>query len=260
MALTAKPIAGQYTNGPVIGYNNLLTSAAVTAGDTSGTVSKAIIPNTFERWRPTNAASTARFDLTSNADVNFVGIAAHNLANQALTIQYATSDGGALTTITTITPSTNDPILITFDAINVREIAIDATWAGTREIGYISAGSYLKMPYPVYGGHKPITLNADTQYQNNVSDSGQFLGRNIIRQGINTSYSFRYLDPDFVRSDFNDFMVSARQRPFFMQWRPDLYPNEVAFGYTTNDIQLTNSGGGIKLMDASFNMRGHSDV
>ena len=258
MALTPVVPTNRYTNGAIIAYENLITSSDDTVSDDGSP--KAVIPNTYERWRPANGTSTERFNLSANADVNFVGIAAHNLSGQAITIQYSTSDGGGLTTLTTITPTSNDPILVTFDDLNVREIAINATWAGDREIGYIATGKTLQMPYPIYGGHTPIDLSPNTEYRNNVSNTGQFLGRSIIRQGVETNYRFRYLEPDFVRGDFTSFINSAKTKPFFIQWRPDLYPDEVAFGYTTEDIKLSNSGGGIRLMDASFSMRGHKDT
>ena len=258
MAITPVVPDNRYTNGAVIAYENLITSSDdTTPADGSP---KAVIPNTYERWRPANGTSTERFNLLTNADVNFVAIGAHNLSGQTITIQYSTTDGGGLTTLTTVTPSSNEPILVTFDAVEVSEIAINATWANDREIGYIATGQYLKMPYPIYGGHTPITLNPETEYQNNISESGQFLGRNIVRQGVSTDYSFRYLDPDFIRGDFNAFVDSARTKPFFMQWRPDLYSEEVAFGYTTGDVKVSNSGGGIRLMDASFSMKGHRDI
>ena len=254
----APSLVNRYTNGAVIAYENLLTSSDdTTPADGSP---KAVIPNTYERWRPANGTSTERFNLDANADVNFVAIAAHNLSGQELTIRYSTTNGGALTTITTFKPASNDPFMITFDDTEVREIAILATWAGDKEIGYIAAGKTLQMPYPIYGGHAPIELSPNTKYKNNVSNTGQFLGRSIIRQGVETEYSFRFLKPSFVRGEFLAFVNSAKTLPFFIMWRPDLYPDQVAFGYTTKDIDIQNSGGGSGLMTASMTVRGHKDT
>ena len=253
MALTPINPVGQYTNGCVIAYENLLT-------ETSTNDDEALTPNTFERAREVTGAVTMKFNAPASQAMNFIGIAAHNLSGETVTVAYATTTGGGTTTITTLNPTTNDPILIVFDEISLQEVVITYTGSKDTEVGYVSAGQYLKMPYPIYGGHTPINLSPETEYQNNMSESGQFLGRNIVRQGVSTSYSFRYLDPDFIRGDFETFTVSARTKPFFMQWRPDLYPDEVAFGYTTNDISVSNSGGGIRLMNASFTMRGHRDI
>lgn len=253
MALTPVNPENRYSNGAVLGYENQLSESS-TSDD------EALIPNTYERSREVAGAVTMKFNTASDVSVNFVGIAAHNLSGETITIAYATTVGGATTTLDTFTVANNDPVFITFDAITIREIIVTYTGSKATEVGYVSTGEYLQMPYPIYGGHTPITLSPKTEYQNNVSESGQFLSRNIVRQGIESSYSFRYLDPDFVRGDFNDFVVSARTKPFFMQWRNDLYPNEVAFGYTTGDVQVSNSGGGIRLMTANFTMRGHRDV
>ena len=256
MAITPKNTP--YTNGAIIGYQNLLVSSSVT-GDTSATSDLAILPNTFERWRPDNLAVTARFDLATSSTVNFVAIAAHNLSGQEISIEYSTTDGGALTVIESITPTSNEPFMITFDDIEAREIAIVATFAGDREIGVISAGEYLQMPYPIYGGHKPIDLSNQTTYQTNTSDSGQFLGRNVIRRGVSTSYNFKHLSEDFVYGDFSLFKSSAVENPFFIKWRPDRYET-TAYGFTTKDISIKNMGGANSLMEASFTMRGHRDI
>ena len=258
MALTPIIPESQYTNGCIIAYNNLIASSDdTTPADASP---KAVIPNTFERWRPANGTSTERFNLSAVSDVTCIGIAAHNLSGQEINIQYSTTNGGGLTTLTTIRPTSNDPILLVFDAQSMAEVALNATWAGDREIGYIFAGNYLQMPIPIYGGHKPVKLSPDTEYKTNISNTGQFLGRTILRQGVETDYSFRYLKPSFVRGEFTDFVNFAKTMPFFIQWRPDLYPDEVAFGYTTDDIDISNGSGGVDLMEASFKFRGHKDT
>jgi hypothetical protein len=246
------------TGGALIGYLNLLTSVSVT-GDASGSSPKALLKNTFERWRPDNVATVARFGLSSDATVNYVGIAGHNLAGQLISIGYATTVGGAITEIQAITPTTNAPIMVTLADTTVREITITATFAGTKEIAVIYAGEYLEMPRAIYGGHSPITLNAKTEYQSSTSETGQFLGRNIVKQGLETNFTWRYLDPAFVRGDFLAFMNEARQNPFFIDWRPDKH-TDIAYGFIIKDIKVSNMGGAHGLMSATMSIRAHDDV
>lgn len=240
----------------LIGYNNLLVAS--TLG------SKALTPNTYERYEPAAGAITTKFQLTTLALMDYIAIGAHNIGTQDggtdVTFKVATTIGGALTTLETVSVSDNGAIMISFNSQYVAEIAIVTNAVTTgMEIGVIYAGEALQMQQPIYGGHAPIDLSSETKYQSTMSDSGQFLGRNIVRQGLQTSFQWQHLEDDWIRTTFKPFIQSAKTTPFFIKWRPDLYES-AAFGYTTNDIKPSNMGGGSRLMAAGFSMRAHSDV
>jgi len=240
----------------LIGYGNRLTS--------SGDAPEALTPNTYQRFTPGTGAVISKFQIAVPLPVNYVGIAAHNIGTHddgtEVTIAYATTIGGALTTIATFTPSDNGAIFKTLDTTTIAEIAIttNAVTAGL-EIGVVQAGEYMQMQQPIYGGHSPIDLSAETDYQTSESETGQFLGRTISSEGLETQYKWQHLTPDWVRDTFKPFMTHAKTLPFFIQWRPDLYES-AAYGYTTGDIKPSNMGGGHRLMQAGFKMRAHSDV
>lgn len=240
----------------LIGYNNLLVS--------STEAPLALTANTYERYEPASGAVVAKFQLAALSPIDYVAIAAHNVGTQddgtELLIQYATTIGGALTDLESITPTDNAAIMICFDELDVAEIAIttNATTTGL-EIGVVYAGKALQMQQPIYGGHTPIDLSAKTEYQSTMSDSGQFLGRNVIRKGLETTFSWQHLEDDWIRETFKPFIISAQTIPFFIKWRPDYYDSSV-FGYTTGDISPSNMGGGSRLMSVSMTMRAHSDV
>lgn len=242
-----------------IGYKNLLTGSDVVEAK------KMLQPNTYERYRPTAGAKTVRFQLASNSTIDFVAIAAHNAGTQDsgvdILIEYAITIGGALTAIDNMQfDETNSALMINFTSIaNVAEVAItfNATTLGL-ELGVIYSGQALEMQRPIYGGHSPIDLSAKTKYQSTMSDSGQFLGRNITRQGTATDFRWRHLTPDWYRSIFQSFVNSAKKTPFFIKWRPDTY-EATSYGYTEDDIEPTNMGGN-KLMEVSFKMVGHGDT
>jgi len=255
MSIIAKPIPTENPSGALIGYNNLL----VTATNDDG--SKALIPNTWEKWFGTVGGTTMKFQLASSSDIDFVGIASHNLSSGAfkITVSTAVTVGGALTIVDEINPLDNSPIMLTFDTRTVEEVVVVLS-TSSAQIGVVYAGKALQMQRDIYGGHSPITLSAQTKYQSNISDTGQFLGRNIVSQGSEANFSWRLLDPDWYRENFQPFVVSARTKPFFMLWRPDMYASEIAFGQTTSDIKPTNMGGGHGRMSVSFNMSAHNDL
>lgn len=255
--ITSKPEITTSLSNARIGYANLLTAS------TTSEAEKMLIPNTYERYRPTSGSKTIKFQMSTQASIDFVGIAAHNASTQDggvdITVKYAATIGGGLTTLETIAFIDNGAVMILFDAVLAQEIAItfNATTLGL-ELGVIYAGIALEMQRPIYGGHNPIDLSAKTEFQSTNSETGQFLGRTVTSQGIETQFSWRHLTPDWYRLNFQPFVVSAKRLPFFIKWRPDLYET-TAFGYTNTNISPSNMGGGHQLMSVNFNMKGHAD-
>jgi len=205
-----------------IGYKNLLVSSDTSAADVM------LIPNTFERYRPSDAPITVKFQLATLSPVDFVAIGAHNAGTHDggvdITVSYATTIGGALTQIEVMQFPDNAALMILFDEVSVAEIVIafDSTTVGL-ELGVIYAGIALEMERPIYGGHSPIALSAKTVYQSTMSDSGQFLGRTITRQGTETMFSWRHLTTSFYYDEFELFVNSAKTTPAFIMWRPDTF-------------------------------------
>lgn len=241
----------------LIGYDNQLIS--------STQAPNALTANTYQRYEPATGATVAKFQLVSATSVDYIAIGAHNIGTHEdgteITLSYATTVGGALTTIDTFTPSDNGAIFKSFDAIaGVAEIALttNATVAGL-EVGVFHAGTALQMQRPIYGGHNPIDLNQKTKYENSMSETGQFLGRTVQRQGLETTFSWQFLTPDWVRTTFKPFKEAAVTQPFFIKWRPDIY-EAAAYCHTTRDIQPSNMSGGSGLMQTSMTVRAHSDV
>ena len=252
----ADPTALKYAR---IGWQNVLTSAANTEQ------AKALTANTYERWTDNSGAASGVFGCSATS-IDFIGIAAHNLFSSGATgisVSYATTQGGPYTKIQDITPASDGAIalLLTNAIANVVEIKLDVTSVGTGiEIGVVHAGAALVMTQPIYGGHSPIVLSANTDYQTAQSDTGQFLGRTITRKGLESQFQWQRLDPDWYRATFQPFVNAAKTKPFFISWRPDYFGAETAYCHTTRDIRPTNQGGGHKLMSVSMSVRGHADT
>jgi hypothetical protein len=115
------------------------------------------------------------------------------------------------------------------------------------------------MQRPLFGGHRPINLSAKTVYETNTSDSGNFLGRNIVRSGLQSAYQWKYLEDTWMRDYFGDFRQAARTTPFFIAWRPADYPTEVVFGWSPDDIAPENMGAGA-YMSVGFSVTAYGDV
>jgi hypothetical protein len=243
--LSPIPIPEFHPDAARIGYANVLVSTDVPALDAAlPTLNK----NTWERYRPALGAMTIDYQMGNvDTEINYIAIAAHGLSGETILIQTSATEGGALTDVESITFTDNSPIFITFPTRTIREVKITSTLIAASEIGV------------VYAGHSPLPLSQKTKYRNTMSDTGNFLGRTIVRQGLDGSFDWQYLDPDWYRTVFQPFVVAARTTPFFIQWNQQ-YPDEIIFGYSKNDIKPTNMGGGHSLMSVSLSMRGHADT
>lgn len=88
----------------------------------------------------------------------------------------------------------------------------------------------------------------------NVSEGGQFLGKEIIRRGVQTSIAFKNITASFMRTDFDPFIESAITRAFFWAWRPNSF-RECAYVWCNDDIVPSNEQANGD-MAVSFNVQG----
>lgn len=226
-----------------IGWHTYTRNAVVSASTSAEGWPAAALnsPMTYERWKPSAAPAWVRFDMGKNVEVDYIGIAAHDLYIQGatVTLQYSLN-GSDWTTIDTFQPSRDDAFLFWFDPVVARYFRIQIDKVAY--IGVVYLGKILVMQRGCYGGHTPGTLARQTAIMPNKSEGGQFLGRSIIRQGYATSYEWKHLEADWYRQYFDPFVESARKYPFFVSWFPKKYPDEVLYAWTNEDIAPSNMG------------------
>lgn len=146
-------------------------------------------------------------------------------------------------------------LFLSDSAVSVKRIRVTITGSGALVLGVVSAGVALQMQRPIYKGHEPGTLSRVTEYQSTESEGGQWLGRNVIRQGLKTAYNWRNLSAAWLRQYFDPFVDAARSSPFFIAWNPLEFPREVVYAWTTGDVAPSNAGPR-DLMSATVNVRG----
>lgn len=213
---------------------------------------------TYEFWRPTAIPATWTLDAGASVSANYFGIAAHTLGSSGTTITIQSSpDNSTWTTIDSITPTDDSPIMFLFASVTARYYRLSITGSTIPSVGVIYVGTVLEMLRPCYGGLVPISLSRDTVIRPNRSEGGQWLGRSVIRSGSSMSVDYKNLDNAWVRTDFRDFINDAVIHPFFFAWRPDNYPDDVGYVWVSDDIKPNNMGVN-SLMQVSFNMTGLS--
>jgi hypothetical protein len=105
----------------------------------------------------------------------------------------------------------------------------------------IYTGLILAMQRPPEMGYEPINLARKTEMHTSMSVGGQMLGRAIKNYGVESPISFTRLEHDWWRETFDEFVKSAQQFPYFFAWRPEDYPEEVAYVETVKDIRPSYS-------------------
>lgn len=254
--LAAKPLPPQDPNAPIILYQNRLTSASVSV--TAGTGGQLVLsPNTFDRWNFTGEQSIT-FTIPSAVLVDAIGVGAHNLSGRTITVEYSADTTGSFIPFSSASSQTDNlPALFIGNQVSARRIRITVSGSGDGFIGVIYAGLKLQMPHAIYGGHSPLPLNAVTDYFNSKSESGEWIGRQIRRRGYETSVELPRLKPDWYRSQFQPFVDSAKENPFFFAWRPVSYPSEVGYCWTDSDIRASNIGGGRPELSVTLSLKVH---
>lgn len=244
---------------PRILYDN----RAGTALEYSATFNSSLAPLafnglTYDGWNSTSTAdqsiSASFFQQAGN--INMVGVQGHNLEGAIVELRLF---GNVVATHNVVS---NDafviyhPNALQVASVTLRFINVQRPPA----IRNIYAGKVLELERGIFVGHNPIAFADADSYVNNLSDSGQFLGRKLIREGKETSIDVDNLSADWVLDNIPEFLESAKRRGFFWQWNPAQNDDQVAFVWTTSAPTISNTGVGYKAnkgrLSLSMNVRG----
>lgn len=260
MIFITTPSTVESQQGPLkharIGYHNPSGTIVASTEATDFPAAAANNDDTFEFWKPTAVPATWRKDFGAAIDVNYCGIAAHNLAKvgASLQVQYSTNDSTWNNASDVHTPTDDSDILCLFPFQNARYWRVNITTA-IPTIAHIRFGSVLTMQRGLYRGHSPITLSRETVIRPAISEGGQWLGRSILRGGFIGSAEWRNLTATWYRANFDPFVKEARSHPFFFAWRPYEFLSEIAYVWVNDDITPVNAGPR-DFMSVGFQMRG----
>jgi len=239
-----------------IGYENTLLNGSATA--TSDTVGSAnmLTPSTYDKWRPVLDPSDCTLIGVSKL-CNYVGIAAHNLSGATIVVNI--SNGGALTEIYNGVAPSNKPLRIGFTESTYDRVFIDVSGTTVAEIGVVYLGKELEMMRPNYSGYSPATLSSKDVFTPQMSDGGQFLGKQLVRKGFATQANFQHLTYEWYESEFQPFVEAAKTTPYFWAWNLQEHPNEIVFGWTNENIKPSLMG--IRnWLEVSFDIDAHGNL
>jgi hypothetical protein len=234
-------------NAPRIGYRTLATFGNVVADSENILYPVSNLTNvaTSSFWRSESAGVQYVYVTPGlNSGVDYIGFANHNLGSAGISYQVEGSDDGSVWTPISdeVIPGDDTPhvqlfVRVTYGAYRVK---FTPSTSVVPQIAIMYLGRILSLPRNIYVGHIPITMGRETSMVNNKTENGQFLGRIIRRQYLQTTVKMQNISPSWVRTYLLPFMDAAEATPFFWSWRPQRYPREVGYCWTTDDIHPEN--------------------
>lgn len=249
-ALLTAP-GGLDLNAGVIGWQNFVTYESVTADSSSSLfpVTNLANPDTTLRWL--SLITTVQYitvDVSPEDLIDYVGIARHNLGSGAIKVSVEAFISGVwVEQYPQFTPTKDSPLVMRFlpvSADNVR-IKLEPTAGVAPTIAALYVGKLLQLQRRIYVGHTPLPYGRETDYTNNVSETGDFQGRIELKKRLETSVQLQNLTPNWYRDSLDPFLRyvdegGGRSLPFFFAWRPLTYPLEVGYAWLTNNPKPVN--------------------
>lgn len=268
-----------------IGYSTITRGASIVASSEAAGHPASNLSNwlTYERWGADSTPQSASV-ADARSPVDYCGIASHTISDisGSVAVQYSTDAGQNWNTVAQATPADNSPILILFSERRADAWRILVTGdGGAFEIGILYIGKALAMQRGAYSGVSPFSLSRKTKIRPMTSESGHFIGRSVIRRGHAAGIKWDNLTNAWYRNNFDPFVESAIEYPFFFAWRPYIDAQEPAlildfvadeysvggdfvsetddFGFVWTDGDITPDNTGPRdLMSVSISMSGLS--
>ncbi len=254
------------SNNPVIGIDSRVTAASLEATTSAPgrPVTNLANASTAEHW----AAANRRWQfltctLMSGEEIDYVGLARHNFASAgiAVTVQgYAeTGDNGEpdwRTIAGPVIPASDGALLIRFQPFAYEGIRVRLSpGSSPARCAVLHAGPALVLERRIYVGHTPMPYGRVTRTTDNVSENGQFLGRIVRHETLETGFTMENITPAFYRDHLDAFIAEAVRRPFFFAWRPGDYAHEVGYAWfakTPRPVNQRPNG----MMQVQFSLKG----
>ena len=243
------------TNAGIIGCQNVVTFNTISATSELSNAPATNMSNaaTAFGWEATSTA-TQTITINSNGqEIDYIGIARHNLNQAGLTL---TVKFNGVTVATKTDLSDDQSIMFLLSLASPTTVTLEISGATTApKIAVLYAGKSIVLERNIYVGHTPITMGIERNAVNGVSESGQYLGEVIRNRSLITSVSLQNLTADWYRANLEPFFDRNPRPPCFWAWRPTDYPAEVAYCWIEGDPRPVNQRTN-GMMSVSWQFRG----
>jgi hypothetical protein len=215
-------------------FNNISASSELQTNPATNMAN----PATAFGWTASDTSTQTITIATGAKEVDYIGIARHNLDQVGLTITIK-YDGVVVVPAQSV--SSNQAILFlqgVASPSNVEIVIEGATIAPRISVLYI--GKSTRLQRGIYVGHTPINYGRQRKSVNGVSENGQYLGEVVVREVNTSSVSLKNLTPEWYREALDPYFAQKPRPPAFWAWRPSGYPMEVGYVWIDGDPNMTN--------------------
>lgn len=237
--------AGLSLDHPVIGWDNIVTTTNIaTTSDLTGYPRTNLAnPATHLKWK---AVTTDDYYISvlfnGRTDIDYVGIAKHNFGSAGIAVSLGYNIGSPAVwheVVAEYIPANDEPILLRFkqpvDSAYIQIKLRSVAGSAPAEAAVVYVGKLLVLPRKIYQGLTPINYGRVARATNGKSESGNFLGRIVTQEFVQTKIPLSLISPDYYRDHIDAFLNACQEVPFFFSWRPQSYPHEVGYCFMTND-------------------------
>lgn len=244
------------TNYPRIGWNSITRRGTISASTeaTGYPATNAASPFEYSYWQATSTAAQSLTLTFTAEDVNFVGIAAHNLGTAGATVQVQNNPGSWTTIGPTMAPTDDSPIGVILTDRTMTQIRLNISGMTVAPyIGVFYVCEVLEFPVKTYAGQgSPANMARSTEYMTNETLAGKYTGRSIKRQRNRVDVPVRHFSETWAAANFDDFAEDARSYPYFLMPRPADYPKDIQFKWSQSDLVPERMGIGGNLMQVTI--------
>lgn len=261
---------------PVIGWHNIVNTGNIdtTTEDADFPASNLASPSTYLKWKGginTAQIEVITIDISTPTSIDYFAIAKHNFGTigARLTVEINTNDSPDWVMLDYednsppgVFPDDDCPLIFRFTPTTITGIRLTVNGGSDiPEAAVVYVGRLLQVErsIKVDVDHKPLPLGRRTKIVSGMSESGNFLGRVVLHQFNESVAEFSHITPDWYRANFDPFVLSAQELPFFIAWNPSEYPEDVGFAWLTSDPE-PEVAPSTRRMSVDLNMRGISCV
>ena len=252
--LVASPPAGS-PNAPLVGWRNIVTVTNIAADfEAMGYPATNLAnPSTAIKWvgagwEDDSPPLTEQYVTVTTGTldpIDYLAVARHNFGSGGMAVSVEVDEGdsvGFVAVTDPVVPADDSPLLFRFEVgpyVAVR-LKIEAG-SEAPEAAVVYVGLLLALQRNIYVGHRVLPYNMVTRVTNGRSESGQFLGRIVTGQYVESGLDLQNITPAFYRTHMVPWLRAAVESPWFFAWRPGDHPTEVGFCSSTSEPNMTNS-------------------
>jgi hypothetical protein len=257
-------------NNPIIFWESFLRPSDISAsGTNTGIVGNTALnmwsPDTYTYWQGDTSPSVTDYNwyvyltLTGFNSVSSVAIARHDLGSREFSylVQYSLDSGATWVDVGTAFIPDDDSAIVSFFnlvstnlwRIKINSSRLIAAMVVGPKIAHVKIGVAMVLQRRIYVGHKPAIISKQVKKIVNGSESGQYLGQEIIRSYHTSSLQQENNTANYIREEVQPFIehvnghrviTDTAPATFFFAWRPGDYPEDVIYAWTSENITPEN--------------------